>query len=86
MKSRKDFLDQQRKLLVEKRREDLKDDLDQKTRNARPQSAAHAARKAMSTATSRTDENDQRAKISDEELAKRRALHDKLRRGVINKQ
>lgn len=90
IKSRKDFLQEQRRLLTSQHREELKKDIEQKTRNARPQSAAHAARRAMGTgATAATDnskdQSDQTPKISEEELAKRRAVHEKLRRGVINK-
>ena len=87
IKSRKDFLQTQRKLLLDKRHDELKQDLEQETRTARPQSAAHVARKAMSTASStkQSDASDQSNKPTDEEIAKRRALTDRLRRDVIHK-
>lgn len=85
MQSRKDFLRQQRELLLNKQRAERKEDLDEQTRNARPQSAAHAARKAMTNLAS-SNETDAGAKISDSELAKRRAMAEKLRRAVVDKQ
>ena len=85
MQSRKDFLRQQRELLLNKQRAERKEDLDQQTRNARPQSAAHVARKAMTNLAS-SNEPEAGTKISDSELAKRRAMAEKLRRAVVDKQ
>ena len=92
MKSRKNFLQQQRDLLVQKQRDERAQDLEEETRHARPQSAANVARRAMgttnevrSTRSDRDDEEQQQQQISAQELAKRRAMAEKIKRGLVNK-
>lgn len=51
-------------------------------RPARPQSAAHIARKAMGTANEKEQPPTQ---IPDAELQRRRAMADRLRREVVDK-
>ena len=94
IKSRKNFLQEQRDLIVQKQRAERERELERETqeqqqeeqkqpaRSARPQSAAHIARKAMGT----IDEKEQPStQIPDAELQRRRAMADKLRREVVNK-
>ena len=93
MKSRKNFLQQQRDLLVQKQRDERAQDLEEETRHARPQSAANVARRAMGTTnevrSTRSDrdeeEEQQQQQISAQELAKRRAMAEKIKRGLVNK-
>lgn len=87
LKSRKNFLQQQRDLIVKKQHADRVRDLEQQTPNVRPQSAASVARKAMITAT-KPNENkptQESAQIPDDELNKRRAMMAKLKREVVDK-
>jgi hypothetical protein len=84
MKSRKDFLQQQRDLLLQKQRNEREYDLKQHTGNTRPQSAADVARRAMVTHAS--DHHDQPDAIPPEVLAKRRAMANKLKQNVVNRQ
>ncbi len=93
IKLRKNFLQEQRDLIVKKQRAERARDLEketqqqqQQTHNTRPQSAAHVARKAMAT-TNKTNENKQeeQAQIPDEELNRRRAMIAKLKREVVDK-
>ena len=94
IKSRKNFLQEQRDLIVQKQRAERERELERETqeqqqeeqkqpaRSARPQSAAHIAWKAMGT----TNEKEQPStQIPDAELQRRRAMADKLRREVVNK-
>lgn len=94
MRSRKNFLQQQRDLLVQKQRDERAHDLEEETRHARPQSAANVARRAMETTNEvhshRSDreedrEEQQQQQISAQELAKRRAMAEKIKRGLVNK-
>ena len=96
MASRKNFLQKQRELIVEKQRTERARDLEQnaqeeeqqQARPARPQSAAHVARKAIAAA-GKTNENrqesQQQTQIPDAELVRRRAMAEKLRREVVDK-
>ncbi len=89
IKSRKNFLQEQRDLIVKKQRAERARDLEQQTQEqqqqthpARPQSAAHVARKAMAT----TNEKEQpTTQIPDDELTRRRAMAAKLKREVVDK-
>lgn len=92
IKSRKNFLREQRDLIVQKQRAERERELERETqeqqqqqqqaRPARPQSAAHIARKAMGT----TNEKEQpAAQIPDAELQRRRAMADRLKREVVDK-
>ena len=74
--SRQNFLKQQRDLIISKQRHERARDLENDAIDARPQSAANVARKAM--------EKEQH--ISNDELEKRRAMAAKLRREVVDKQ
>ena len=91
MKSRKNFLQQQRDLLVQKQRDERAQDLEQETRHARPQSAANVARRAMGATNdvhsqrSDREEEEEQQQISAQELAKRRAMAEKIKRGLVNK-
>ncbi|CAF1426445.1 unnamed protein product [Rotaria magnacalcarata] len=88
IKSRQNFLQQQRELIVNKQRVERARDLEQQTPNARPQSAAHVARKAMATTNTPTNENkptQESTQIPDDELNKRRAMIAKLKREVVDK-
>ncbi|CAF3510744.1 unnamed protein product [Rotaria sp. Silwood1] len=90
IESRKNFLQQQRNLIVNKQRVERTRDLEQQTPNPRPQSAAHVARKAIAT-TTKADENkseqqqQQPTQIPEDELIKRRAMAAKLKREVVDK-
>ncbi|CAF0900698.1 unnamed protein product [Rotaria sordida] len=91
IESRKNFLQQQRNLIVNKQRAERTLDLEQQTPNPRPQSAAHIARKAMAT-TNKANENkpgqqqqQQPTQIPEDELIKRRAMAAKLKREVVDK-
>ncbi|CAF2527500.1 unnamed protein product [Rotaria sp. Silwood2] len=87
IESRKNFLQKQRNLIVNKQREERTRDLEQQTPNPRPQSAAHIARKAMAT-TNKANENkpeQQSTQIPEDELIKRRAMAAKLKREVVDK-
>jgi hypothetical protein len=95
IKSRKNFLKEQRDLIVKKQRAERARDLEQQTQeqqqqphHARPQSAAHVARKAMA-ATDKTSEHkhkeQQPTEISNDELMRRRAMAAKLKREVVDK-
>ncbi len=97
IKSRKNFLQEQRDLIVKKQRAERARDLEQQTQeqqqqqqthHARPQSAAHIARTAMA-ATNKTTENKpnerQQTQIPDEELNRRRAMAERLKREVVDK-
>ncbi len=79
MASRNKFLKEQRDLIINKQRHERTRVLEEETINARPQSAATVARKAMAT----TDK--QEKPISNDELEKRRAMAAKLRREVVDK-
>ncbi len=75
---------------MNKQRAERTRDLEQETHNARPQSAAHVARKAMATtATTKTNENkqddQQQTNLSKDEISKRRAVLDRLKREVVDK-
>jgi hypothetical protein len=75
---------------VNKQRAERTRDLEQETHNARPQSAAHVARKAMATTTTtKTNENkqddQQQTNLSKDEISKRRAVLDRLKREVVDK-
>jgi hypothetical protein len=97
IKSRKNFLQEQRDLIVKKQRAERARDLEQETQqqqqqqthNSRPQSAAHVARKAMAI-TNKTNENKQEdqqpTQIPNDELIRRRAMAAKLKREVVDKQ
>lgn len=80
MSSRKKFLQQQRDLIINRQRNERARELEKETVNARPQSAAKVARKAMESS------NKQEQKISNDELEKRRTMAAKLRREVVDKQ
>jgi hypothetical protein len=86
---RQDRLKELRNTIVDKQRAERTLDLEQQSHNARPQSAAHVARKAMSTAgkvnENKQEEQQQPTQISDDELIKRRAMAAKLRREVVDK-
>jgi hypothetical protein len=77
--TRQNFLKQQRDLIINKQRNERVRQLEKETINARPQSAAKVARKAMEM-TNKQDEQ-----ISNDELEKRRAMAMKLRREVVDK-
>ncbi|CAF1030614.1 unnamed protein product [Adineta steineri] len=78
--SRKIFLKQQRDLIINKQRNERVQELEKETANARPQSAANVARKAMGQT------NNSEKQISNDELEKRRIMAAKLRREVVDKQ
>jgi len=90
--SRKNFFKKQRELIIEKQRAERARDLEkqtqeqeqeqQQTRHARPQSAAHVARKAMGTVNEKEQSPTQ---IPDDELTRRRAMAAKLKREVVDK-
>ena len=93
VKSRKNFLQEQRDLIVQKQRAERERELERKTqeqqqeqqqtaRPVRPQSAAHIARKAMGTVNEKEQPPTQ---IPDAEIQKRRAMADRLRREVVDK-
>jgi hypothetical protein len=96
--SRKNFFKKQRELIIEKQRAERAQDLEkqtreqeqeqQQTRHARPQSAAHVARKAMATVGKTNEskkEEQQQPQIPDAELSRRRAMAAKLKREVVDK-
>jgi len=87
MKSRKDFLQQQRDFILSKQRAEREQDLIKQTHNTRPQSGVHVARKAMAASNKidekKTDESP--TQIPNEELIRRRAMMDKLKRNVVDK-
>lgn len=78
--SRQNFLKEQRDLIINKQRNERARELEKEIVNARPQSAAKVARKAMETV------NKPGEKITNDELEKRRAMAAKLRREVVDKQ
>ncbi|CAF1025424.1 unnamed protein product [Adineta steineri] len=78
--SRKNFLKQQRDLIINKQRNERVQELEKETANARPQSAANVARKAMGQT------NHPEKQITNDELEKRRIMAAKLRREVVDKQ
>ena len=77
--SRKDFLQKQRDLLIEKQRNERSKALEQETLHNRPLSASKIARQAM-----KIEENEQ-TDISKTELDRRRALAAKFRRELFDK-
>ncbi|CAF0900888.1 unnamed protein product [Adineta steineri] len=84
MKARQKFLKDIRQKIVDEKRAEREKELEQQTTNVRPQSAAHAARKAMATANE-TKQEEQKTQINDDELNKRRAMMAKLKREVVDK-
>ncbi|CAF4218112.1 unnamed protein product, partial [Adineta steineri] len=78
--SRKNFLKQQRDLIINKQRNERVQELEKETANARPQSAANVARKAMAQT------NNSEKQITNDEIEKRRIMAAKLRREVVDKQ
>ena len=76
--SRRNFLKEQRDLIVKKQRNERARKLEKEIDGTRPQSAAKVARQAMET-------SNEQPVISDDELEKRRAMAAKLRREVVNK-
>jgi hypothetical protein len=77
--SRKNFLKQQRDLIVNKQRNERARELEKDAIYARPQSAANVARKAMEIT------NKHEEPLPDDELEKRRAIAAKLRREIVDK-
>ena len=78
--SRQNFLKEQRDLIIQKQRNERARELEKGMHPSRPQSAAKVARQAMEI----NGEQDS-SMISNDELEKRRAMADKLRREVVNK-
>lgn len=86
LNSRSEFLRQQRDLLLKKQGTERKQDIEQQTKNARPQSAAYAANRAMTNLTKQSPTAaEKEPQVSAEELERRQALMRKLKHQVVDK-
>lgn len=82
--SRRDFLKQQRDLIIQKQCEERARALEKESIHQRPQSAVKVAKKAMMSSTP-TENNRSQPGLTEDELEKRKLMAAKLRREVVNK-